>query len=812
MFTQVKEYRVLPTIRSEDALQCSSSQENDKKSFSKKQKLQTRTAIMLSLATLSLLIFVTICFHGLQFFSDDATRDHIIGYSGKSGTTRELEDYEWWDDVGSNDFSIYDCANIFKYTVSGTEARCTYANSCNAGQGLFVSFVFCDTYNLSLTIWCLILSPFLIIWLVLLFRMLGSTAEDFFSPSLEMFSMKMGLPPRFAGVTLLALGNGAADVSATISAIIQNPAQGYKMSLGALTGASMFVGTVVAGIVVITAEGVKCRGALIRDVIMLMMTVVIIFLFFNDGKIGESEIYTLIISYIAFVLIVLFADIYHRAIVLPRIRRRNEEDARLTQAETEINEREANNPLSTIAEDASECDRYAVLPTQTSALKAPIRPLSPSNQGFSTIGHTQTNGLETPERPLSASHQTGPSNKKSHRRKKRGRIQKFGDAVMVALSNYEKNEGKAYARDSFSGWGSNWNVTDKEADRPVRLHGVNGVLSMDSIDKEGNDEKNGGEPESTYSAFLDGVDEICVTDTLSHLENLRMASWSERRSTAIGELSSHFTDLKNDIFHNEDNNGVDTFFLVCELPFTIMRKLTIPIPCDGYYSRSLVALSISLSPLWIGFYAFFLREANLFYTGGFPYIEICMACSILFGSMFLTFAPSNIDELSLRIAVPIALLGFITAATWIDFIATQLVRLLTFCGVVCGIPGSLMGLTVLAWGNSMGDLSANMTMAKKGLANMAITACFAGPVFNFLLGIGCGFSELNFTTNVNETEVSLPPTITVGFCFILGNCILLLFWGLLVNPSVISNTYGYVAMVFYTIYVIVAIVLQFYLG
>lgn len=46
----------------------------------------------------------------------------------------------------------------------------------------------------------------------------------------------------------------------------------------------------------------------------------------------------------------------------------------------------------------------------------------------------------------------------------------------------------------------------------------------------------------------------------------------------------------------------------------------------------------------------------------------------------------------------------------------------------------LLGLTVLAWGNSVGDLSTNMAMARKGLANMAMTACYAGPVFNLLVG------------------------------------------------------------------------------
>lgn len=45
----------------------------------------------------------------------------------------------------------------------------------------------------------------------------------------------------------------------------------------------------------------------------------------------------------------------------------------------------------------------------------------------------------------------------------------------------------------------------------------------------------------------------------------------------------------------------------------------------------------------------------------------------------------------------------------------------------------VLGLTVLAWGNSVGDMSTNMAMARKGLANMAMTACYAGPVFNLLV-------------------------------------------------------------------------------
>ncbi len=43
------------------------------------------------------------------------------------------------------------------------------------------------------------------LWLIILFRVLGSTAENFFSPILTQLSQEMGLPPRFAGGKIVAL-------------------------------------------------------------------------------------------------------------------------------------------------------------------------------------------------------------------------------------------------------------------------------------------------------------------------------------------------------------------------------------------------------------------------------------------------------------------------------------------------------------------------------------------------------------------------------------------------------------------------------
>mmetsp|Transcript_426 Transcript_426/g.939 ORF Transcript_426/g.939 Transcript_426/m.939 type:complete len:192 (+) Transcript_426:230-805(+) len=163
------------------------------------------------------------------------------------------------------------------------------------------------------------------------------------------------------------------------------------------------------------------------------------------------------------------------------------------------------------------------------------------------------------------------------------------------------------------------------------------------------------------------------------------------------------------------------------------------------------------------------------------------------------------------LAVPIALYGFLVAATWIDWIAGNLFTILEFLGIILRIPNYIMGLTVLAWGNSMADLSANVTMARKGLANMAITACFAGPLFNILVGLGAGFGVLRSVTKTDVNYVELTPSITTGFVFCFINCGLLLVSGLAINKGVIPAGYGYAALVIYIIYIATSLLLQFLL-
>ena len=80
--------------------------------------------------------------------------------------------------------------------------------------------------------------------------------------------------------------------------------------------------------------------------------------------------------------------------------------------------------------------------------------------------------------------------------------------------------------------------------------------------------------------------------------------------------------------------------------------------------------------------------------------------------------------------------SFTMSMCWIYILAEIIVALLELFGLITGVPSSLLGLTILSWGNSVGDAFASISIAKAGLGEMAVTGCIAGPAFNLMFGLG----------------------------------------------------------------------------
>ncbi|PNW73259.1 hypothetical protein CHLRE_14g625300v5 [Chlamydomonas reinhardtii] len=93
---------------------------------------------------------------------------------------------------------------------------------------------------------------------------------------------------------------------------------------------------------------------------------------------------------------------------------------------------------------------------------------------------------------------------------------------------------------------------------------------------------------------------------------------------------------------------------------------------------------------------------------------------------------------------------FAEAIALLDGAAGELVSAAVALGQIHGISPSLLGATLLAWGNSVSDLVSNTSLSRDGLPSMAITACFASPLFTLLAGL---VASLTYATRHHEMQL-----------------------------------------------------------
>jgi sodium/potassium/calcium exchanger 6 len=175
---------------------------------------------------------------------------------------------------------------------------------------------------------------------------------------------------------------------------------------------------------------------------------------------------------------------------------------------------------------------------------------------------------------------------------------------------------------------------------------------------------------------------------------------------------------------------------VLEMPLYLPRRLTIPIICEEKWSKVYAISSMILAPLLLSFLwnthkGYSISSTNIIVYG------IGLLVGIIFG--LIAFFTTEMLVPPKKCLFMWLVGGFIMSVTWSYIIAQELVGLLVSIGFICRISPSILGLTILAWGNSIGDLITNLTMALNGGqegVQIAISGCYAGPIFNTLVGLG----------------------------------------------------------------------------
>jgi len=214
--------------------------------------------------------------------------------------------------------------------------------------------------------------------------------------------------------------------------------------------------------------------------------------------------------------------------------------------------------------------------------------------------------------------------------------------------------------------------------------------------------------------------------------------------TWFGEIKRAFTPWDPEEFEGCD--GI--FFSILMAPVYLIQKLSIPVIDDEPESWNYPLTIIQSLTAPFMFYVLleqyeedeFGAEDNCGIgpeppCDGFPRWAIPIIIGAFFAIMTVIFGSLHKPPVFKNVYI---ILGMITAMLWIGVEANEIVGLLTALGIFWKIPTAIMGLTFLAWANSIGDLVADISLAKLGKARTAVAACFGSPLLNLLFGTGIG--------------------------------------------------------------------------
>ncbi|RLN40905.1 cation/calcium exchanger 1-like [Panicum miliaceum] len=250
----------------------------------------------------------------------------------------------------------------------------------------------------------------------------------------------------------------------------------------------------------------------------------------------------------------------------------------------------------------------------------------------------------------------------------------------------------------------------------------------------------------------------------------------------------------------ENKSAFWTVMRVLALPLILPRRLTIPDASKERWSKPTAVTAATLAPIFLSILWSHRATGNPF-----PAILLGGLAGLAQGLLaFLTTDPSAPPA---RFLAAWLAGGFAMSVAWAYVIANEVLSLLVSAGTVLSVDAATLGVTVLAWGNSLGDLIANVAVASRGGpggAQVAVAGCYGGPVFNVLVGLGLSMLLSCWTGYPQPVKIPREP----GLYRTLGFVVAGLSWALVMLPRRgmrVDRTVGFGLLAIYFCFVCINI-------
>lgn len=564
------------------------------------------------------------------------------------------------------------------------------------------------------------------LWVAYLVYLLGNTAGTYFSPALGSICERLNLPYNIAGVTFLAMGNGAPDVFASITSF--SGGSDVLIGLGGLLGASMFISSVAVGALIVLAPCSINPRNFVRDVLFHIVGVISLVFVAIMGQVTLLMAICYFIVYAVYVGIVVYSwriDASVEALI----------------ASTQ-------KPSSAIQA------AFWHLPEKKKKQQSQsLRPQKPKQKQFSMPASRAAPSTSNSLYTFLILNEDGDDDDEKNAGDEDGATTiNLSGGLIAPIFDHEIFEDHFAAPKDTS---KEPTVLVSHAPASSKLQPFDGV-DMNSP--------------SDPPVFVDGGSgSASLSDQEEGSSLLQPAGQSSRKRRGIAS-SLYWQQmqlrrrLQRHLLSNEwwEYEWYYKLLAVIDIPAVFLRDATIPVLDTDLWSRFYAVIQPIFAPQFL----LVVSGLHTSHVGALPLPAFVLIFSF-FPAAGVYLTTHNNKAPGGTYGIVWVMLSFTMCISWIYLLAGELVACLSSIGEIMSIPSSFMGLTILAWGNSVGDFFANIAVGKQGYGEMAVAGCYGGPIFNLFIGLGLSFFYICVKGYPEPFIIDFDATSIISMVFLL---------------------------------------------